>query len=615
MGLEVAADNVAEPVDPDAMMLFDIDPPRQVRGGSAAPSDRDDPLLEFAPVPCPFDAPAPPAPGNRDDSTSNASPMDVALPLPELEHVAPQVIAPEPASATPDRARPHTDTPPPRTIGTAPEDNDTPAPERGGVSEHEHAETSADQTPTASDDSPLLELAAEEIAAETAPHGITAPALPAHLDEWERRVLADPDLLADIAYAVGGPFHLMYPARVGQNIRAFRDAFAAAGVDGVVYYGKKANKAACVARACAENGAGIDVSSVGELTSALAGGVRGEDLVVTGPAKARELLWLAVRHGALLAVDDLDELDRLAELATAALPARVLLRVLPPGSASRFGMSAEELDAAQAVIAASGPVGLEPIRLEGFSFHLSGYDAVARAELAAELIDRCVSAREYGHPVTTLSIGGGFGVDYVPKDAWEEFTEGVDRAWFHAGKSFGSYYPYHFPTPGAAMLAEILAHNDLATKLRDNDIRLAVEPGRALLDRAGSTVFRVQGVRTRRAHGAPYDLLTVDGSSLSLSEQWFDSEYLPDPVLWPRRPGTPTPTSVGAASCLESDMLSWRRIPLPRAAAVGDLLVYPNTAGYQMDSNESGFHELPIPPKVVLAEEPGGRRRWSLDAR
>src|SRR5690606_41567453 len=65
-------------------------------------------------------------------------------------------------------------------------------------------------------------------------------------------------------------------------------------------------------------------------------------------------------------------------------------------------------------------------------------------------------------------------------------------------------------------------------------------------------------------------LLTVDGTSLSLSEQWFGSEYLPDPLLWPRRPGTdsgagaPTPTSVGAASCLESDMLSWRRIPLPR---------------------------------------------------
>ncbi|WP_348525458.1 hypothetical protein [Nocardia brasiliensis] len=83
--------------------------------------------------------------------------------------------------------------------------------------------------------------------------------------------------------------------------------------------------------------------------------------------------------------------------------------------------------------------------------------------------------------------------------------------------------------------------------------------------------------------------------------------------MWRVLPGAPTPTSVGAATCLDSDMLSWRRIPLPRAAEVGDLLIYPNTAGYQMDSNESAFHDLPIPPKVVLHDAPGRRFRWTLD--
>ncbi|MEV0030533.1 Y4yA family PLP-dependent enzyme [Nocardia sp. NPDC050793] len=467
----------------------------------------------------------------------------------------------------------------------------------------------------------VAELLIEEIIEDPAGRtsSIAASPMPAHTDEWERRVLADPHLLADIAFAIGGPFHLMYPARVAHNIREFRDAFTRAGVDGVVYYGKKANKSACVARACAENGAGIDVSSVGELTAALAAGVRGGELMVTGPAKSDDLLWLAVRHGALIAVDSLDELDRLGAITSAAAPARALLRVLPAGSASRFGMTDDELARAQSVIAASGPRGPEPVQLEGFSFHLPGYDAITRAEQAADLIARCTAARELGHPARIISIGGGFGVDYVPEAAWREFTEGVDHSWFHAGKSFGSYYPYHFPVPGAAMLSGILAHGELARRLRDNDIRLAVEPGRALLDRAGSTVFRVQGSKTRHADGQPYQLLTVDGTSLSLSEQWFDSEYLPDPVLWPEREsarhsGAPTPTSVGAASCLESDMLSWRRVPLPRRAEQGDLLVYPNTAGYQMDSNESAFHELPIPPKVVLFDGHGDRLRWTLDA-
>ncbi|WP_227979886.1 Y4yA family PLP-dependent enzyme [Nocardia spumae] len=439
---------------------------------------------------------------------------------------------------------------------------------------------------------------------------ISASPLPAYRDEWEERLLADPELLADIAHAIGGPFHVLYPARVGALVDAFAAQFRHSGVDGAIYYGKKANKSAGVVRACARHGAGADVASTGELTSALAQGIRGRDLMVTGPAKSDELLWLATRHGALIAIDDPGEIDRLAAFGTAA---RVLLRILPPGSSSRFGLTEAEVES---ILLRTDPA---PVRVEGFSFHLSGYDPIARSELAAALITRCTHARALGHPVTTLSIGGGFGVEYLSDAVWREFTAGQHPDWFHAGKTFDSYYPYHQRPAGPAALAAILDHGDLARALRANTLRLAIEPGRALLDRAGSTVFRVQGVKTRTAQSLPYQLLTVDGTSLSLSEQWFDSEFLPDPVLWPARSGTRTPAAVGAATCLESDMLSWRRIPLPRPAAVGDLLIYPNTAGYQMDSNESAFHDLPIPPKVLLSCGTGSdparppRLRWTLE--
>ncbi|MFC6014116.1 Y4yA family PLP-dependent enzyme [Nocardia lasii] len=429
-----------------------------------------------------------------------------------------------------------------------------------------------------------------------------APPMPARISAVEQRVLDDPRLLGEIAEVIGGPFHVLLPSRVSVNVKGFQAVFRDAGVDGFVYFGKKANKAACVVRACAEAGAGVDVASVGELVAALAQGVRGADVMVTGPAKSEELLWLAARHGGSIAIDALDELERLVALG---LPARVLLRVLPAGSTSRFGLDPGELDRAIGAIS-------YPITLSGFSFHLSGYDAVARAEQAAALVEHCLRARANGHASDTISIGGGFGVDYVAADRWETFRNTLSDNWFHSSPP-GDYYPYHFPAPGPEMLGEILAHNDLAGLLRTNGIRLAIEPGRALLDQAGSSIFRVQGVKTRTAHGNPYDILTVDGTSLSLSEQWFDSEFLPDPVLWPPGPGHPTPTCVGATTCLESDLLSRRRIPLPRRARVGDLLVYPNTAGYQMDSNESPFHELPLPPKVALHPEPD-RVRWTLDA-
>jgi diaminopimelate decarboxylase len=161
--------------------------------------------------------------------------------------------------------------------------------------------------------------------------------------------------------------------------------------------------------------------------------------------------------------------------------------------------------------------------------------------------------------------------------------------------------------PGA--LRAVLAADGLAGRLREAGVKLLLEPGRALLDKAGCTVFRVQGVKDLDGYG----IVTVDGSSLSLSEQWFDSEYLPDPVLLSRAgPGEPYAACVGGATCLESDMVTWRKVRFPARPAVGDLLVYPNTAGYQMDSNESPFHELPLPPKVVL-DTAGGSTRWRFD--
>jgi diaminopimelate decarboxylase len=457
----------------------------------------------------------------------------------------------------------------------------------------------------------VTSAAAASAAPATTGPTIAAPAMPARRDPLHERVLADPTLLADMAFAVGGPFHVMYPERVERSIADFHAVFDHAGVGGAVYYAKKANKAACVVRACANGGAGVDVSSVGEFAAALAGGVRGHELMVTGPAKSDELLWLAARHGALIAIDSLDELDRLGTLAGGPgdLSAAVLLRVRPPGSSSRFGLTDAELSRAVSDLDPDGP-----ISLDGLSFHLSGYDPAPRATLAAALIDRCRAARALGHAAPTLSIGGGFGVDYLDAAPWESFTAAPDHRWFHGDQAVDDFYPYHCRSAGAAMLAEILRTAGLSNRLRENGVRLAVEPGRALLAGAGCTVMRVRGVKTRAAHEQNYDLLTVDGTSLSLSEQWFNSEYLPDPVLWPAQAPAPAPvpTAVGAATCLETDLLSRRRIPLPRPARPGDLLVYPNTAGYQMDSNESRFHELPLPPKLVLHTEQS-RLRWTLD--
>ncbi|AVH60443.1 MULTISPECIES: amino acid decarboxylase [Streptomyces] len=444
------------------------------------------------------------------------------------------------------------------------------------------------------------------------------PSLPALPDPATEAVIAS-GLLEELSYAFGGPFHLLLPDAFDANLRALHDALADAGVDGFVYFAKKANKAAVWVERAVAGGAGVDVASVGELREALGHGMRGENLVVTGPAKDALLLRLAVQQGALIALDTLDELDALVTtvLSGHVRPGRILLRCLPASQPhSRFGMTEAELATAVNRCVQAG----EAIRMEGFSFHLSGYAIQPRADLAGRLVEACLKARVLGLEANRISIGGGLAVRYTDADSWRDFLGAQNSGHYHAGKAYnsGDFYPYYSRVADADALRALLAtrpegyDRTVAQLFDDSGIVLLLEPGRALLDKAGASVFRIQGAKNRDG----YQLLTVDGTSLSLSEQWFNSEYLPEPRLLSTGAVAPVgiyPAAVGAATCLESDMLTWRKIPFPRRPRVGDLLVYPNTAGYQMDSNESSFHDLPLPPKVVVDHTDRRRPRWRLD--
>ena len=431
---------------------------------------------------------------------------------------------------------------------------------------------------------------------------------------WAVAARQDADLLDQVAHAMDGPFHLIYPEGFAENLRAFQDVLREEGVDGRVFFGKKANKAGGWLREAARLGGSVDVASLPELVHTLANGVRGEDIGVTGAAKSNELLWLASRHGCLVAIDALDELDRAVAVAEPARVLRILLRVLPPGSPhSRFGLNPADLDAALDRCARHRAV----LSMDGFSFHLDGYAVEPRAELAAALVEQCVEARRRGFAAAAVSIGGGFACSYVEEADWCAFLDGLDPSCFHAGKSFERFYPYYQAPTGAEMLRAILRHpagsGSLAAKLSDAGVALYLEPGRALLDGAGMTVFPVQGFKRNAGHG----IATVAGLSMSLSEQWKNSEFLPAPILVQRGPDRiqePVRTAVGGSSCMEYDVLTWRKVGFPAAPRYGDFIVYPNTAGYQMDKNESEFHQLALPPKIVVTQAARGLA-WRLDER
>lgn len=101
-------------------------------------------------------------------------------------------------------------------------------------------------------------------------------------------------------------------------------------------------------RACAEHGVGVDVASSGELAKALAAGVSGHKIGVSGPEKTDRLLTESLHHRCLVSIDSVHELQRLLALSSRLnASARVLLRWRPAiQSTSRFGLRPQELDQA-----------------------------------------------------------------------------------------------------------------------------------------------------------------------------------------------------------------------------------------------------------------------------
>lgn len=441
-----------------------------------------------------------------------------------------------------------------------------------------------------------------------------------------------PRLIADLVQGLGSTLHVVLPEVFSDTVKQFQKTLAVAGVEGFILFAKKANKARCFVERCPELGIGVDAASLQEAEQALGCGVPGPHIGITGPAKHSDLLRLALWQRCLVAIDSVDELQRFASLAAqTGCQGRLLLRQRPPSQPhSRFGMTPGECDEAMRICVAQP----DAMALEGFAFHLSGYSAQARATSVNQMIDACTEAQRHGLTrCRTVNMGGGFAVRYVQEAHWLAFMARQQPAHYHAGKSFAEFYPYYCARHGAAMLADILAcvppgeDATLAQRLKRHSIRLLLEPGRALLDHAGFTAFQVQGVKDRAASEG-YGILTVGGTSFSVSEQWFNSEYLPDPLLLGDAlpdgvyggvdggvdAGAGYAACVGGASCLDSDMVTWRKLRFLRRPRVGDVLLYMNTAGYQMDSNESPFHDVPLPSKVVITLEQG-TPRWRMDGR
>jgi len=392
--------------------------------------------------------------------------------------------------------------------------------------------------------------------------------------------------LGRIAEAVGTPVYVYSTATLERHYGVFRDAFAAHPELGapLIAYALKANANVAVVRTLARLGAGADTVSEGEIRRALAAGVPPERIVFSGVGKTAAELIFALDVGvAEINIESEPELDLLAKVAAdKGVRASMAIRVNPEVGAgghdkistghaqSKFGVSfgeAERLYAKAGDIASLRPVGV--------ACHIGSQitDLAPLRDAFVKMRGLVERLRAQGLAVERLDLGGGLGVPY-----------------------FNQPDP---PTPAdyAAMVAGVVG---------GLDVRLAVEPGRAIAANAGVLVARVIHVH-ERAEGRRF--LVIDAAMNDLIRPaMYDAYHDIRPVR--PRPGPPLAYAVVGPICETGDTFTRDRSLPPLVA--GDLVAF-MTAGAYGAAMSSEYNSRALVPEVlvkgaefaVIRERPG----------
>jgi len=369
--------------------------------------------------------------------------------------------------------------------------------------------------------------------------------------------------------------------------KALKDAFGSHA--GTVYYASKAFICTEVARWIKEIGIGIDVSTGGEMSVALAGSIDPSKIEVHGNNKSLGEIEKAISVGVeAIVIDSLYEIERVAEAAKkAGKVQRVLLRITPGIQAHthesiatahedvKFGFSIASGAAWVAIAAVRTHPSLE---LRGVHAHIGsqifGYKSFEI--LSERLISLLAQYRdEFKSELPELDLGGGFGIAYLPGEETVDPHEAMNAL-------------------AAAVTKNCAAHNLQIP-------RVSIEPGRAIV---GPTMFTLYEVGTVKdvtlENGTHRRYISIDGGmSDNIRPSLYGAEYTT--ILANRTSTAPHVSSRLVGKHCETGDIVIREIDLPDDIVPGDLLAVPATGAYGR-SMASNYNHVPRPPVVAVID-------------
>ena len=404
--------------------------------------------------------------------------------------------------------------------------------------------------------------------------------LPRGAGRDHRGVLTLGGVAADtIAAAYGTPALTIDTDVLDDNVARIARTAAEVGAD--VAYAGKALLFVALARRLAATSLFLDVCSMGELLTAERAAFPASRLVLHGCGKTdAELLAAARGRVGCVVVDGAEELERLTRI-DARQPVRVLLRVnsgivasthasvRTGGENSKFGFALSEAQGAiRRVIEAAH------LRFAGVHTHLGSqiYDSEPILGGLAAVLDVAAQAAALGVPAEAVVVGGGFGVAARPGASDLDVAATLRIL--------------------AASLAAGCRQRGMATP------RLGIEPGRAIVGSAGTSVYRV--VAAKR-HGSRRFLIVDGGVGDNPRPALYQGYH--HPILASRESAAPLETATICGRSCENDELVVA--PLPADTHAGDLLALCTAGGYTY-SMASNYNRFPR-PAVVFAG--GGEHR------
>ena len=392
----------------------------------------------------------------------------------------------------------------------------------------------------------------------------------------------------ELAKEFGTPLYVFDEVELRATMRAYREAFASRYERSSVVYASKAYLGRWLVPIVAEEGLGMDVVSGGELAVAQAGGFPVERILFHGNNKSAQELREAVEAGVgRIVIDNFHELALLDDIA-GSLGKRqtVLVRVSPNVDPhthkktttgvldTKFGFAIDGGFAEEAVVEAKARANLELVGLHCHLgspiFELEPYELANDVMIgfARRLRDR------HGFELREYSPGGGFAAQYLrdkAPPAPDEYATAVVDSLRAALEREGLPEPY-----------------------------LTVEPGRAIVARAGVALYSV-GAR-KEAPGVRTFVSVDGGMADNIRPAMYDSRY--EALVANRATEPPAEKVTIAGKYCESGDVLLRDVELPKLWA-GDVLALPAAGAYCL-AMASNYNMAPRPPIVVVRD---GRAR------